>query len=75
MIGGFYRTTEGVKCTQFPADDGGQLTASITRKLDQGELSFYARTTDDKNAFYTPVPRCTRPTMSRRCKAFPVSIR
>jgi iron complex outermembrane receptor protein len=56
MIGGFYRTTHGVRDAGFPADDGGQLSASLTRKLDQGELTVYARSTSDKNAFYTGVP-------------------
>ncbi|MGB9110764.1 MAG: TonB-dependent receptor [Telluria sp.] len=56
MIGGFYRTTDGVRNAGFPADDGGQLSASLTRKLDQGELTVYARSTADKNAFYTGVP-------------------
>ncbi|WP_020653357.1 TonB-dependent receptor [Massilia niastensis] len=56
MIGGFYRITDGVRKSGFPADDGGQLSASLTRKLDQGELTLYARATDDKNAFYTGVP-------------------
>jgi outer membrane receptor protein involved in Fe transport len=56
MIGGFYRTTDGVRDAGFPADDGGQLSASLTRKLDQGELTVYARSTSDKNAFYTGVP-------------------
>jgi iron complex outermembrane receptor protein len=55
-IGGFYRRTQGVRDAQFPADDGGQLTATLTRKLEQGELNLYVRTTDDKNAFYTGVP-------------------
>jgi outer membrane receptor protein involved in Fe transport len=56
MIGGFYRVTDGVRKSGFPADDGGQLSASLTRKLDQGELNFYMRSTKDKNAFYTGVP-------------------
>jgi outer membrane receptor protein involved in Fe transport len=55
-VGGFYRRTQGVRDPQFAADDGGQLTATLTRKLDGGELTVYARTTDDKNAFYTGVP-------------------
>jgi outer membrane receptor protein involved in Fe transport len=55
-VGGFYRRSQGVRDPQFPADDGGQLTATLTRKLDGGELTVYARTTDDKNAFYTGVP-------------------
>ncbi|QBE63537.1 TonB-dependent receptor [Pseudoduganella lutea] len=55
-IGGFYRNTNGVRDAGFPADKGTQLTATLTRKLDNGEVTFYARRTDDKNAFYTGVP-------------------
>jgi outer membrane receptor protein involved in Fe transport len=55
-IGGFYRTSNGVRNTQFPADDGGQVTATITKKLDQGEVTFYGRSVNDKNAFYTSIP-------------------
>jgi outer membrane receptor protein involved in Fe transport len=55
-IGGFYRNTHGVRDSGFPSDDGGQITATLTRKLDQGEATFYVRRTDDKNAFYTGVP-------------------
>ncbi len=55
-IGGFYRNTHGVRDSGFPSDDGGQLTATLTKKLDQGEATFYVRRTDDKNAFYTGVP-------------------
>lgn len=55
-VGGFYRKTDGVRDAGFPADDGSQITATLTRKLNQGELTIYARHTDDKNAFYTGVP-------------------
>jgi outer membrane receptor protein involved in Fe transport len=55
-VGGFYRQGHGVRDPQFKADDGGQLTATITRKLDGGELTAYVRATNDKNAFYTGVP-------------------
>lgn len=55
-VGGFYRKTDGVRDAGFPADDGHQLTATLTRNLDQGKLTLYARSTDDKNAFYTGVP-------------------
>jgi iron complex outermembrane recepter protein len=70
MIGGFYRTTDGVRDAGFPADDGGQLSASLTRKLDQGELTVYARHTDDKNAFYTGVPLISA-NEGRSISAFP----
>jgi outer membrane receptor protein involved in Fe transport len=55
-VGGFYRNTNGVRDAGFPSDKGGQITATLTKKLDQGELTIYARRTDDKNAFYTGVP-------------------
>lgn len=55
-VGGFYRTTHGVRDSGFPADDGHQITGTLTKKLDQGELTLYARSTNDKNAFYTGVP-------------------
>ena len=55
-IGGFVRQTQGVRDPQFKADDGKQLTATVTRKLDQGEVNAYVRTTKEKNAFYTGVP-------------------
>lgn len=55
-VGGFYRNTRGVRDAGFPADKGSQITATLTRKLDAGEVTFYARRTDDKNAFYTGVP-------------------
>jgi iron complex outermembrane recepter protein len=55
-IGGFHRTDSGVRNSQFPADEGGQLTATITHKLDQGEFTVYARAVNDKNAFYTSIP-------------------
>ena len=59
-IGGFYRSTDGVRDTQFPADKGGQLSAVLTRRWDDGELSLYARHTDDSNAFFTSIPLLSR---------------
>lgn len=70
-VGGFYRTSHGVRDGQFPADDGGQLTATLTRKLDQGELTFYARHTSDKNAFYTGVPLIAASSPGGNPSAFP----
>jgi outer membrane receptor protein involved in Fe transport len=70
-IGGFSRTTDGVRNGQFPSDDGTQLTATLTRKLDGGEMTFYARHTDDKNAFYTGVPLISASTPGGKPTAFP----
>lgn len=56
MVGGFYRTSDGIRDTQFPADRGGQFSAVLTRKLDDGKVSIYARAMNEKNAFYTAIP-------------------
>jgi outer membrane receptor protein involved in Fe transport len=55
-IGGFYRYSNGIRNSQFPADDGGQLTATLTRTFDAGKLMFYVRELNDKNLFITDIP-------------------
>lgn len=55
-VGGFYRTSSGVRDTEFPADQGGQVSGNVTKVLDNGEITFYGRYTSDKNAFYTAIP-------------------
>ena len=53
-IGGFYRRSDGVRDPQFPSDDGGQLTATVSHDMDNGSLLLWARALDDKNQFITP---------------------
>jgi len=55
-IGGFYRYSSGIRDSQFPADDGGQLTATISHTLDNGSIMFFARELNDKNLFITDIP-------------------
>lgn len=55
-VGGFLRTSDGIRPTQFPADSGGQITANLTRRFDGGSVTAYARYTRDRNAFYTGAP-------------------
>jgi hypothetical protein len=55
-VGGFYRISDGVRDPQFRADEGGQLTATLKREFEQGELTLYARYLNDKNQFITPIP-------------------
>ncbi|MFT3792862.1 MAG: TonB-dependent receptor [Rudaea sp.] len=55
-VGGFWRTSDGVRKTQFPADRGGQLTATLTHDLDNGSFTLYARRLVDRNQFITPIP-------------------
>jgi outer membrane receptor protein involved in Fe transport len=55
-IGGFYRTSDGIRNTQFPADRGGQISANVTHEFADGTITAYARYTRDRNAFYTGEP-------------------
>jgi outer membrane receptor protein involved in Fe transport len=55
-VGGFWRTSDGVRDPEFAADEGGQLTATLKRESDAGQLTLYARYLDDKNQFITPIP-------------------
>ena len=41
---------------QFPADKGGQFTATVNHDLDDGSLLVWGRVLDDKNQFIVPVP-------------------
>ena len=54
--GGFYRYSHGVRDPQFPADNGGQFTATVSHDMDIGSFTIYARVLRDKNQFITPVP-------------------
>jgi len=55
-IGGFYRISDGIRSPQFPADDGGQLTATIYHTFSNGNLLIWARRLRDKNLFITDIP-------------------
>jgi outer membrane cobalamin receptor len=55
-IGGFYRQSDGIRKSNFPADDGGQFTATLTHDLEQGTVMFYARELNDKNLFIADIP-------------------
>ena len=48
--------SDGVRDPEFKADEGGQLTATLSRDSDAGQLVLYARYLDDKNQFITPIP-------------------
>jgi hypothetical protein len=55
-IGGYYEESEGIRRSQFPAVDGGQLTATLSHTLDNGSIMFYARALNEKDLFITDVP-------------------
>ena len=55
-IGGYYEQSDGIRTSQFPAIEGGQLTATLARTWDQGSILFYGRTLNEKDLFITDVP-------------------
>jgi len=55
-IGGFYRESNGVRNPQYPADIGGQLTATLKHDLDGGSLMFWYRILSDKNQWVADFP-------------------
>ena len=69
-IGGFYRVSNGIRASQFPADEGGQLTETLYHPLAGGALLFWARQLDDKNLFITDLPVAVSPD-GRTVSAFP----
>jgi outer membrane receptor protein involved in Fe transport len=71
-IGGFYRNSNGVRNSQYPADDGGQLTGTVTHTLENGSIMFFARDLNDKNLFITDIPVTVSGTgSSQSVSAFP----
>lgn len=55
-IGGYYRTSDGPREPGYTADHGGQLRVNLTRKLDNGELTFHFKKVDEHNTFLLPIP-------------------
>lgn len=55
-IGGFYRIADGVRNPGFRGDEGGQISATITRQLNRGEFSVSGRFINDRNIFFLPIP-------------------
>jgi len=55
-IGGFFRSSDGVRDPQYPSDIGGQLTATLKHTMDNGSLMFWYRTLNDKNQWVADFP-------------------
>jgi outer membrane receptor protein involved in Fe transport len=55
-VGGFYRDSNGIRNPQYPADIGGQLTATLKHDLDGGSVMFWFRALDDKNLWLADMP-------------------
>lgn len=54
MVGGYVKSSPGVRDAGFSAETGSQFTINISKDLDQGSISFYHRVTDDHGTWYLP---------------------
>ena len=60
-VGGFYRESSGIRRSQFPANRGGQITATLYHTFRDGNLLFWGRELNDKNLFITDIPVAVNP--------------
>ncbi|WP_428334678.1 TonB-dependent receptor [Novosphingobium sp.] len=54
MVGGYYQRGDTVRKAGFDTEKGGQITANITHKFDNGKLNIFARYTDDHGEWFLP---------------------
>ena len=55
-VGGYYRSSDGIRDPGYTADEGGQIRAKLLRKFDGGELEFFAKYINDRSLFAVPIP-------------------
>jgi iron complex outermembrane receptor protein len=55
MVGGYYRTSPGIRNTQFNSERGAQFTAELTKVFDNGVINGFARLTDDHGQWILPM--------------------
>lgn len=55
MVGGYFRTSPGIRNTQFNAENGQQFTLQLTKVFDRGVFNAFARLTDDRGQWVLPM--------------------
>ncbi len=56
MIGGYVKSSEGIRQAGFNSEQGNQFTINLTKLFDRGEFNLYTRQTKDHGTWYLPVP-------------------
>jgi iron complex outermembrane receptor protein len=56
MMGGYIKSSPGVRDVGFNGEEGKQFTVNITKKLENGKIDLYTRQTDDHGVWYLPGP-------------------
>ncbi len=54
-IGGYVKSSPGIRDAQFSAEEGQQITLNLTKQFDNGKINFYIRDTDDHSQWYLPI--------------------
>jgi iron complex outermembrane receptor protein len=71
-IGGFWRGGDGAKNVDYDVNHGGQIRASITHAIENGEISLSYKLIDDHTQFYLPQPvKITQDGNVQRISAIP----
>ncbi len=55
MVGGFFRTSPGIRNTEFNSENGHQFTAQLTKVFDKGVINGFARLTNDHGQWILPM--------------------
>lgn len=55
MVGGYFRTSPGIRTTQFNAENGQQFTLQLTKVFDKGSANIFSRLTDDHGQWILPM--------------------
>ncbi|HMN45899.1 MAG TPA: TonB-dependent receptor [Povalibacter sp.] len=55
-LGGYYRSSDGIRDPGYTADEGGQIRAKLLRRFETGELEFFAKYINDRSLFAVPIP-------------------
>ena len=55
-VGGFYRSSDGVRDTGFTTDRGGLFRGYLGTKISGGEFSVNLKVVNDHNTFFLPIP-------------------
>ncbi|MFQ5534946.1 MAG: TonB-dependent siderophore receptor [Sphingomonadales bacterium] len=55
MIGGYFKTSPGIRDAQFNSEKGKQFTINLTKVFERGEVSVFTRVTDDHGQWYLPM--------------------
>ncbi|NOZ42093.1 MAG: TonB-dependent receptor [Alphaproteobacteria bacterium] len=55
MIGGYVKSSPGIRDAQFTSEKGRQFTVQLTKKFDNGEINVWSRATNDHGQWYLPM--------------------